>query len=445
MRAYVPMRTCAFIPNFFKFYNILWQTALPFLKKNKRLGPSFQKRIATDHLQKADIWIQAASAGESFLALSLLCCLEPIQPIKILITSTTSQGMKILKSGLSKNEINPNIECFLDWFPFDIPRTIQEAVNRVNPRVMILLETEIWPALLHYLKKNHTQIFIVNGRLSKRSSMHYRWTKFLWAQLSPDKILAISPLDAKRYGQVFDKAQITQMPNIKFDLMESGLDSPSEPLTLENIISKDLPLSILASIRRQEEKQALEILDELLARYPSQIVAIFPRHMHRMDAWKKKLCKKKIPFHLRSEITAPVTTAGIILWDAFGELRETYGIARTVFVGGSLCPLGGQNFIEPAVLGTPTVTGPHLDDFAWAGKDLFNQQLVTICNDSQTVAQAMVGYLEVPIERGKRKQKAQDYIQKNQGGTKMACQIILEELGQNHLIPHHPSPVPAFS
>jgi 3-deoxy-D-manno-octulosonic-acid transferase len=426
------MKTCAFIPNFFKFYNILWQAVLPFLKKNKRLGPSFQKRVTTDHLQKADIWIQAASAGESFLALSLLSCLEPIQPIKILITSTTSQGMKILKSGIANNKINPNIECFLDWFPFYIPQTIQGAVNRINPRVMVLLETEIWPALLHYLKKNHTRIFIVNGRLSKRSSKHYRWTKFLWTPLSPDKILAISPLDAKRYGQVFDKAQITTMPNIKFDLMESGLETPSELTALERLISKDLPLSILASIRRQEEKQALEILDELLARYPSQVVAIFPRHMHRMDAWKKKLCKKKILFHLRSEMTAPVTTAGIILWDAFGELRGTYGIARTVFVGGSLCPLGGQNFIEPAVLGTPTVTGPYLDDFAWAGKDLFNQQLVTICNDSQAVAHTMAGHLATPIERSEQKQKARNYIKKSQGGTKMACQVILEALAQPH-------------
>lgn len=427
------MKTCAFIPNFFKIYNILWQATLPFLKKNKRLGPSFQKRIAAGHLQRADIWIQAASAGEAFLALSLLSCLEPAQKIKILITATTSQGMEILESGIGNKKFNPNIDCSLDWFPFDIPQTIHGAVKRINPRVMILLETEIWPALLHYLKENHTQIFIVNGRLSKRSGRHYRWTKFLWAQLAPDKILAISPLDAKKYGQVFDKANITTMPNIKFDLMESDIDTPSEPLDLESIMSKNLPLSILASIRRQEEKQALEILDKLLTQYPGQIVAIFPRHMHRMDAWKKKLDKKGISFHLRSELTAPVTTAGIILWDAFGELREAYGIARTVFVGGSLCPLGGQNFIEPVVLGTPTVTGPYLDDFAWAGEDLFSQKLVSICNDSQAVAHTMVGHLATPIERSRRKQKAQNYIQKNRGGTKMACRMILEAFKHEQL------------
>jgi 3-deoxy-D-manno-octulosonic-acid transferase len=424
------MKTCAFIPNFFKLYNIIWQAALPFLKKNSRLRSSFERRVTADHLKSADLWIQAASAGEAFLALSLLFSLEPAQKIKVLITSTTSQGRMILESGLANKKLPPNIECSLDWFPFDIPQTIQKAVNQVNPKIMILLETEIWPALLYCLKKNQTQVFIVNGRLSNRSGRHYRWTRCLWTQLSPDKILAISPLDAKKYGQVFEKAKITTMPNIKFDLMESGSYAPSPSLALEKIISNRLPLSILASVRRQEEKQALEIIDVLLARYPFQVVAIFPRHMHRTAAWKKKLDQKKISFHLRSELKSPVTTPGIILWDTFGELRETYGIARTVFVGGSLCPLGGQNFIEPAVLGTPTVTGPYLDDFAWAGKDLFDQRLVTICNNTQTVAHTMIRHLETPIERDRQRQKARDYIQKNQGGTRMACRIILEALTQ---------------
>ena len=189
-------------------------------------------------------------------------------------------------------------------------------------------------------------------------------------------------------------------------------------------------LSILASIRRQEETQVMEILEHLLAKHPHQIVAIFPRHMHRMDAWKKKLTRHDLPFHLRSQLTSPVTTAGIILWDTFGELRSAYGIARTVFVGGSLRPLGGQNFIEPAVLGTPTVTGPYLDDFAWVGEDIFKKGIVTKCNDSRAVAQTMVGHLERPVERSKLKQKAQNYVQKRQGGTEMACQMILKVFEQ---------------
>ncbi|MCP4720496.1 MAG: 3-deoxy-D-manno-octulosonic acid transferase, partial [Desulfobacteraceae bacterium] len=129
----------------------------------------------------------------------------------------------------------------------------------------------------------------------------------------------------------------------------------------------------------------------------------------------------------RSQLTLRVTTPGIILWDTFGELRSAYGIASSVFVGGSLRPLGGQNFIEPVVLGTPTITGPFLDDFAWVGEDLFNLGLVTKCKNSQAVAQTMIRHLESPTERSGLKQKAQSYIQKKQGGTDMACEMILKK------------------
>ena len=426
MRAYVPMKTCAFIPNFFKIYNILWQAVLPFLKKSKRLSPSFEKRVSPDHLEKADIWIQSASAGEAFLALSLVSSLEPKEKIKILITSTTSQGIQILESGLAEKTLHPDITCCLNFFPFDIPQTIQETVKRVNPRIMILLETEIWPALLYYLKENHTQIFIINGRLSKKSGRHYKLTRVLWNKLSPDQILAISPLDAKKYGQVFENARITTMSNIKFDLMDSGVCAPSRTTALEKIISKGFALSILASIRKQEETQVLKIIEHLLSEYPDQIVAIFPRHIHRVAAWKKKLKRKGLAFHLRSKVTTPVSATGVILWDTFGELRAAYGIASTVFVGGSLQPLGGQNFLEPAALGTPTVVGPFLDDFAWVGEEIFNQEIVTRCHDHLAVAQTMVCHLKTPVDRFEQKQKGQDYIQNRQGGTQIACQIILE-------------------
>jgi 3-deoxy-D-manno-octulosonic-acid transferase len=419
------MKTCAFIPNFFKLYNILWQAVLPFLKKNKRLSPTFEKRVTPDHLEKADIWIQSASAGEAFLALSLVSSLDPKENLKILITSTTSQGIKILESGLADKALHPHITCCLNFFPFDIPRTIQGAVKRVNPRAMILLETEIWPALLYYLKENHTQIFIINGRLSKKSGRHYKWTRFLWNKLSPDRILAISPLDAKKYGQVFENTPVTTMSNIKFDLMESQSLDALKTATLNKVISKGFALSILASIRRQEETQALKIIQHLIDEYPDQIVAIFPRHMHRLDAWKRKLKQKGVAFHLRSKVTTPVSTGGIILWDTFGELRAAYGIASAVFVGGSLQPLGGQNFIEPAALGTPTVTGPFLDDFAWVGEEIFSQKIVTRCHDHLAVARTMVCHLKTPVDRFEQRQRGRDYIQARQGGTRTACQMIL--------------------
>ena len=147
------MTKCAFIPNFFKFYNILWGAALPFLKRHPRLAPTFERRINPVHLQPADIWIQAASAGEAYLSVSIIKALNPDRPVNILLTTTTDQGMEILTQALPPKKFSPRISLCIDIFPFDSPKAMNQAVQQVNPAVMVLLETELWPAHLYALKK----------------------------------------------------------------------------------------------------------------------------------------------------------------------------------------------------------------------------------------------------------------------------------------------------
>lgn len=416
----------AFILNFFRLYNMLWKMSLPFLKKNKRLTSEFQKRITSIHHTKADIWIQAASAGEAYLAVTLLKTLQPGTKTKILVTATTSQGINILKTRLTGNSLSKLIDLKIEWFPFDMPTTIKEAVKIINPRIMVLLETEIWPALLYYLKKNQTKIFIINARISKKSYPRYRKTKFLWDNLTPDFILAISQQDAQRYQQIFKQATITTMPNIKFESLETNIPDSNTLEQLTKILSQPLPLTLLASVRKQEEKEVFLILKKILTAFPGQVVAIFPRHMHRITAWKKHLTAQNLTVYLRSEITSPLTRSGIILWDVFGELKTAYEFASVVFVGGSLKPLGGQNFIEPAIKGAVTVTGPYYDDFAWVTDDIFEKGIVIKKNNGETVAKAIIKSLETPVNRSKRKQLAREYIASHQGGAAQACNEILK-------------------
>lgn len=111
------MTKCAFIPNFFKFYNILWGAALPFLKRHPRLAPTFDRRINPIHLQPADIWIQAASAGEAYLAVSIIKALKPERAVTILLTSNTDQGMDILTQALSPKKFHPISACALIYSP----------------------------------------------------------------------------------------------------------------------------------------------------------------------------------------------------------------------------------------------------------------------------------------------------------------------------------------
>jgi 3-deoxy-D-manno-octulosonic-acid transferase len=421
------MKKSAFIPNFMGFYNILWAAVLPFLKKHPRLADTFVFRTRAAHLEPADIWIQAASAGEAFLAACVLQRLFPDRPVQVLVTTTTAQGMEILSAELEKKPPHPHINLSLAWFPFDKPEVAAAAVTSVNPKVMVLLETELWPALLHFLRQNRTRILVVNGRMSKKSSRGYQWTRPLWSRVSPHRILAISGPDADRYARVFDQAQITVMPNIKFETLPSPCPETTVSLPAD-ILPCPLPMSVLASIRRQEEARAIEMIRSLLDRFPYQVVAVFPRHMHRLESWKRRLKKTGLPFYLRSELSAPPAGPGILLWDRFGEMRQAFCHAHAVFMGGSLAPLGGQNFLEPLLQGAPVVTGPYWDDFFWVGKQVFDTGLAHKAPDWRAAANAMVQILNHPVDRRKQQQKARAYVEARAGGADMACRAILAAL-----------------
>jgi 3-deoxy-D-manno-octulosonic-acid transferase len=290
---------------------------------------------------------------------------------------------------------------------------------------MVLLETELWPALLHYLKENHTTVLIINGRLSDKSARHYRMTKWLWSRLAPDRILAISGSDARKFAQIFPAARVSVMSNIKFDRM-----APPKPLDadLKKHLSPALPLSLLASIRQQEESRVLSLLQQLFVCFPRQVVALFPRHMHRVTAWQKHLKKTGVTVHLRSALPPLIAEPAIILWDRFGELGSAYELATAVFVGGSLRPLGGQNFIEPVMAGAFTVTGPHIDDFSWVGRTIFKKKLVVQCQNPEQIAKVMAGHLASPLDRSQLKQRAKHYLEQKQGGTATACQAICQAM-----------------
>jgi len=410
---------------------MLWRAALPFLRLNKRLALTFDRRVHPC-LCPADIWIQAASAGEAFLALSILSKMTAAAPLKVLVTTTTDQGAEVLKKGISDLTLPPNTTVTIDVFPFDFPNAVNPAVSQVAPKVMVLLETELWPGILYAIKRQGLPVLILNARMSERSGPRYKKTRWLWQHLSPDRILAISEADRQRYARVFPGAPTTVMDNIKFDIMESETVQTQGPdPELSGYFQSALPLCVLASFRRQEEKKILALIHELKTRVPEQIIALFPRHMHRIAALKKQLKAHNIPFVLRSRLSGPVTEPCVILWDRFGELRQAYAFARTVFVGGSLVPLGGQNFIEPAVLGIPTVIGPHWQDFAWAGKEILTLGVVTSVPDAAAAAAAMSEHLKNSPDISKNRDIVDAYISFRKGGSMAAWQAILAALNSS--------------
>ena len=413
------------IKNAYKLYSLAWRAVIPILKFNKRFADGWNQRISGENLPSADLWIQAASVGESYLAREILNKINPSRRIKVLLTTNTAQGMEILESSIE--DISPrdsSISATAAYFPFDSPFIMKEAVRNVRPEAMILLETELWPALIKTLKEHGSKIFVVNGRITQKSLNNYIKLPWLWNYLAPDDILATTEDDAKRFRRLFTSSHIDIMPNIKFDRLRSNTIPESKTTSLGNIVNSSSPFVVLASVRQDEEKNVEQIIAYINAKYTSAVIGLFPRHQQRITAWEDLLRNKGHQWELRSKVKSGVSRGTVILWDIFGELTSTYSLATSAFVGGSLKPLGGQNFLEAISCGIAPVIGPYWDDFLWVGEEIFNLGLVRQASSWREVAKMILNDLNNPPSRSKIIEKGLSYIKKRQGGTDIACRLI---------------------
>lgn len=402
------------------------------------------------------IWIQAASGGEAWLAHSLVPALARAcaahgrltgRPLSFLCTTCTRQGMDVLEKLAEENlqdgppaplsgdtpfgeepfgcasmsgGSEPRPLILPRYFPLDDPKLMRKALRQARPDLIALLETELWPGFLAAAKEQRVPVLVLNGRMTGKSFSFYRYMVSFWREHAPRRILAVSDNDAERFRRLFALSErVGVMPNMKFDKAVRDLAAVQDRFSgqRESGRGADIPcprgragipedslLAVLASVREQEEDMLLPVIRKLHGRPVAGrpvVVAVAPRHPHRTAIWKEKLAAAGFAVAARSE-HAPGEETGVApvrLWDTFGELQELYGMADAVFVGGSLAPLGGQNFLEPLAEGLTPLVGPHLDNFAWVGEEIFSRKLVKKVENADVLAERMGEELELRLTR----------------------------------------------
>ena len=460
-------------------YSLAWKLARPVLRRNRRLADGFAERLVpADWLSgPADLWIQAASGGEARLACALLDALAVAPdlmpdlapglapefradaPLSVLVTTWTRQGRDILDAWAARRPERDPLRVTARFVPFDDPLLVRQALAQARPRLLVLLETELWPGLLLACKEAGVPVLVVNGRMRDSTLRGYLWIAPLWRALAPARVTAIAPEDAARYSRLFPDTPCSVIPNIKFDQAApppDAADPPDLPTELPHAVraallgENRLPLVLLASVREEEEDALVAALRQGLAvgglfaapgspRTAARLI-IAPRHMHRIEAWERHLNDLGLAWARRS--AAASLEAGrpdVVLWDAFGELTWLYGVADVVFVGGSLAPLGGQNFLEPLGAGVIPVVGPHLGNFAWALTPGPNQDAEPSLSDSGLLeitpdAVALYERLRVAADEGIQgadrrcavRARFADWLRPRQGGTDRQAAIVLE-------------------
>ena len=422
-------------------YGGLWRAAQPLLRRHKRLRDDFDRRLVPDDWLAAGrpdpaaavpdtsgpggpplrVWVQAASGGEAWLVHSLVPALAEalaVHPalaarsVSLLCTTWTRQGLDILE----KLPASPPVSMLPRRFPLDRPDVMRRAMAMARPDAVILLETELWPGLLAAARDNGVPVLALNARMAEKSFRAYGKLAFFWREHAPERILAISAEDANRFACLFGHPErVEVMPNIKFDRLLENATVPAREeapaaFRREAGISDNALLAVLASVREEEEHLLLPVaraLHGLSINGHPVAVAVAPRHMHRVEAWKAGLRATGVPFRLRSMkdgqgsgngASTPCAAHPVYLWDTFGELPSLYAIADAAYVGGSLVPLGGQNFLEAAAQGVVPLVGPHIDNFLWAGKELFAEGLAVTLAEASELAPALEQRLQARLD-----------------------------------------------
>lgn len=408
-----------------RLYSAAWPAALPFLYLSKRLRKGFKKRVTGDvppHF--VDVWIQAASGGEARLAgqlAAMLSCGD--KKPSILATSCTEQGLEVLDKELAAAR-NAGCKAISSYFPFDMQSVMERVLDHASPKVVVLLETEIWPGLLAAAKKLMVPVVVVNGRMTTESLAGYLLAEGLFKAVGPEKVLATSPDSASRFSLLFGSEAVAAMPNMKFDAIGAAPDMAEDESPVARVVSPGAPFVVFGSVRAEEESEVLYALELLLEAKPKTIIGLFPRHMHRLEHWRRELTRVGVNWSLRSELEGQAPGGGVVLWDTFGELAHAYALARAAFVGGTLRPLGGQNFLEPLAHGVIPVIGPHYSNFAWVGEDIFKQGLVQRVETARDAAKALAADLSRRRPREQVKKRVQAFAAEQSGGTSQAVELI---------------------
>lgn len=411
-------------------YSLILYLALPFVLLRwlwrsrhikgyrQRFAERFGYVTTLPHDRKV-IWVHAVSVGEIIAATPLIRALLQRYPqYELLVTTTTPTA----SAQVHKDFSDKVKHCYL---PYDVPSAVKRFLHRTHPTLAVIMETELWPNLLHYTHKNAAPILLANARLSDRSQQGYQriaqLTRDMLAQITC--VAAQSKVDGERFIQLgLDPAHLLMTGNIKFDLtLPPALIDEGKKL---RATWGARPTIIAASTHENEENMVLEAFTQIRQRHPSAFLILVPRHPDRF-AKVARLCQSE-NFRIvkRSLNETPQADTDILLGDTMGELRLLYAASDIAFVGGSFVPVGGHNLIEPAALHLPILSGPHLHNFVAISKLLADANALIVVNDAKSLSEKIMHLLANKSESDAIGERAYQVSAENTGALEKHLQRI---------------------
>ncbi|OJT52243.1 lipid IV(A) 3-deoxy-D-manno-octulosonic acid transferase [Pseudomonas moraviensis] len=401
----------------------LWLRARKAPAYAKRIGERFTLGMPT--LQPGGIWVHAVSVGESIAAAPMIrALLERYPALPITVTCMTPTGSERIQA-LFANESRIQ-HCYL---PYDLPCAAARFLDRVQPKLAVIMETELWPNHIHQCAKRGIPVALANGRLSQRSAKGYgRFSKLTAPMLAEMSLLAVqTEAEAQRFRDLGARSETVDVTgSIKFDLtidpqlLQRAADLRSQWQ------AQDRPLWIAASTHEGEDEVVLDAHRRLLANHPDALLILVPRHPERFNS-VFDLCQREGFATVRRSTGANVDAqTSVLLGDTMGELLFLYALADSAFVGGSLVPNGGHNLLEPAALAKPVLSGPHLFNFLDIAAQLREAGALAEVDDAEGLAVEVQRLFELPRDAQRMAEAGLAVMRRNQG----ALQRLLDGLAR---------------
>ena len=354
---------------FIKIYNFLVAVLYPlviqgYVKKRKMCGKEditrFNEREGKPKIDRPQgklFWLHGASVGESVSMLPLINkILETYPDSHVMVTTGTVTSADIMQKRLPER-------AFHQFIPIDNPVFTNRFVRHWHPDVVLWFESEFWPAVLSSISKRNIPLILINGRISNKTFKRWQQFDFICKELLECFTLCLGQSDEDAYRlRVLGAKDAICLGNLKYAGLPLPIDSQSKQLLTKQIGKR--PLWLISSTHDDEEIRLAKVHKKLKQKYPDLLLLIAPRHPNRGTDIAAELKKLDLTSALRSQNDKITPTIDVYIADTIGEMGLWYDLAKIVFIGGSLIPHGGQNFIEPSRVRDAVIVGPHMHNFS---------------------------------------------------------------------------------
>ncbi|WP_019894655.1 3-deoxy-D-manno-octulosonic acid transferase [Hydrogenovibrio halophilus] len=377
--------------------------------------------------KQGGIWVHAVSVGETRSVFPLLNALHQRAPdCPLTLTSGSTQGAQ------QALRFAP-VPIQHQMIPYDLPGPVNRFLDQVQPRLVLMVETEIWPNLYQACSERGIPLMLINARIKQRSFRAYqKWGGKLVRQAlrQTEGIAAQFPVDRERLIALgADPEKVQTLGNLKFDLeIDPNLPQQAQDWREENGLDGRF-VWVAASTHEGEEALMLEAHRRLRQQVPDALLILVPRHNDRFDEVAGLLTDTPSAIRSRQDLIKPATQ--VYLADTIGELLLWYAVADTAFVGGSLVAFGGHNILEPAALGKPVLSGPDYSNLQALYDTFRRDEAIQVVESPTQLGDTLTELAQTPDQRHRQGQKAHQCFQSQTGALPKLLALLAPWLSDN--------------